>query len=148
LNNLIEWEGAKEQIKNALQSWSPHFELLRSEDTADEQILMLFILSDTTKEWKLYNDAPEEVAEDFADYTADAKDELLERIGFDLSKYEHRMLTDRLADEMSVELKQLMERYEKETNKDIKELYYNTLMYCEWVILPEEELEERYEQEL
>lgn len=148
MNNLIEWEDAKEQIKDALQSWSPHFELLRSEDTTDEPILMLFVLSDTTKEWKLYNDAPEEVAEDFADYTTDAKDELLERIGFDLSKYERGMLTDRLADEMSVELKRLMERYEKETNKDIKELYYNTLMYCEWVILPEEELEERYEQEL
>ena len=85
MNNLEEWNEAKEKIKNALENyWDPHFELLRTEDPTDEPILMLFILSDTTKEWELYQDAPEETMEDFADYMEDAKQELLEKVGFNL----------------------------------------------------------------
>lgn len=148
MNNLIEWDDAAEQIKEALHSWSPHFELLKSEDAGDEAIMVLFILSDTSKEWELYNAAPEEALEDFADYTADAKEELLEQVGFDMSRYSDRQITDRLAVEMSIELAQLMKKYENDTKKDLKQLYYNMLMYCEWVILPEEILEERYEEEV
>ncbi len=148
MNNLIEWEDAPEKIKDALRYWSPHFELLRSEDQKDEPLLTLFILADTSEEWRLYNGVPEEILEDFADYMEDAKVELLEQIKFDSTKYEERQLTDSLAIEMSIELAQLIKQYEGEKHRDINILFYNMLMYSEWVALPEEILEERYDEEV
>lgn len=149
MNNLEEWNEAKEKIKNALENyWDPHFELLRTEDPTDEPILMLFILSDTTKEWELYQDAPEETMEDFADYMEDAKQELLEKVGFNLEHYTGQETTERLASEMSDTLKNNINIYEKRDGRQTAKLFYNMLMYSEWIMLPEDIMETRYEEDI
>ena len=149
MNNLWEWNEAKTEIKNAIESdWNPHFEILKTEDAADEPILTLFVLGDTTKEWKLYQNAPEEVLEDFADYMEDAKEELLEKVGFDTEQYIEQEITERLASEMSNELKNDIRSYESRDGKQTAKLFYNMLMYSEWIMLPDDILEMRYEEEV
>ena len=149
MNNLWEWNEAKTEIKNAIENdWNPHFELLKTEDAADEPILTLFILGDTTKEWELYQNAPEEVLEDFADYMEDAKEELLEKVGFDIDHYTGQEMTERLAFEMSNALKDDIRSYESRDGRQAAKLFYNMLMYSEWIMLPMDILEMRYEEEM
>ena len=86
--------------------------------------------------------------EDFADYMEDAKQELLEKVGFDLEHYTGQETTERLASEMSDTLKDNMNIYEKRDGRQTAKLFYNMLMYSEWIMLPEDIMEMRYEEEV
>lgn len=140
MNNLEEWTEARQIVREAWKSWGPHFETLKS--GSGEKILAFFMLKDTTEEWRLYNTAPQE--SDFADYMQDAKDELFDRIGFDPSKWD--VLTDETAREMTGELLGLMQEYEKKERTRLSMLAFNYLFYSEWLVLPENVLEKRYEE--
>lgn len=142
MNNLEEWTEARRVIREAWQNWGPHFETLRS--GSGEKMLAFFLLKDTTEEWRLYNTAPPE--SDFAEYMQDAKDELFERVGFDPSSWQ--TLTDETAGEMTRELLELMQEYEKKERAKLSGFVFNYLFYSEWLLLPEDVLEKRYEREV
>lgn len=140
MNNLEEWTEARQIVRKAWKGWGPHFETLKS--GSGEKILAFFMLKDTTEEWRLYNTAPQE--SDFADYMQDTKDELFDRVGFDPSKWD--VLTDETAREMTEELLGLMQEYEKKERTRLSMLAFNYLFYSEWLVLPENVLEKRYEE--
>ena len=142
MNNLEEWTEARRVVREAWQKWGPHFETLKSGN--GEKMLAFFLLKDTTAEWQLYNTAPPE--SDFAEYMQDTKEELFERVGFDPSSWQ--TLTDEAAGEMTGELSELIKDYEKKERVNISGLAFNYLLYSEWLLLPEDVLEKRYEKEV
>lgn len=144
MNNLEEWTEAKQEVKSAWQDWKPHFETLTS--GTGEKMLAFFLLGDTEIEWKLYHAVPENSLADFADYMEDAKEEMLEQVGFEEEVTEE--ITDRLAADMTRKLEALMQEYEKKTGLLLSGLVYNMLFYSEWLALPEDILEKRYEEEV
>lgn len=145
MNNLEEWEKARQAVKEAWGNWKPHFETLTS--GSGEKILAFFLLNDTNIEWKLYHDVPAEVSEDFADYMEDAKGKLLEQVGLDIQNEEEKV-TDKMAADMTNKLSKCMQEYERTTGLSLPGLVFNMLFYSEWLELPEEILEKRYEEEI
>lgn len=141
MNNLEEWQDAHPIIKTAWQNWDPHFEALTS-DTG-EKMIALFLLHDTNIEWRIYQEAPQEVLEDLADYMEDAKEELLERVNYKLD--EKSTITERLAEKMTAELRKAIKEYEARRNATTSVLTYNMLFYSEWSAQPREVLEIEYE---
>lgn len=140
MNNLADWEEAPERVMQAIKkSWEPHFEILQSEDPEAEPLVAFFILEDTTEEWKLFNDSTDE---DFADYMEEAKEELLEVIGFDLEQYMQEPLTEELIARMNCDLKNRM------SENDLRMRFFNMLMYSEWVEAPAAVLERKYDEEI
>ncbi len=148
MNNLEEWKEATGALEEVRKDWGPHFELLRTEDGREEPIMMLFITKDTTTEWNLYNAAPEEAREDTADYIGDAKEELLEKVGFEEEDFFGKPLDDTTADKMTEQLVEKIKEYEARDGRDIKRLFINMALYSEWVALPAIVLEARYEEEV
>lgn len=144
MNNLEEWGQAKETVKRAWEHWKPHFEILHSE--GGEKIRAFFLLDDTSVEWGLYNGVPEDVKEDFADYMQDAKEELLEKVGFRFETQEEDEVTDAGAVMSTKRLAECMEDYESKTGLHLPGLVFNMLFYSEWLALPEEILEKEYEE--
>lgn len=146
MNNLEEWKEAKETVRRAWGHWKPHFEILHSE--SGEKLRAFFLLDDTSMEWELYNGVPEEAKEDFADYMQDAKEELLEKVGFRFETQEEDKLTDTGAIKATERLLKCMQKYERETGLALPGLVFNMLFYSEWLALPEEILEKQYEEDM
>lgn len=144
MNNLEEWREARETVRKAWGHWKPHFEILHSE--SGEKLRAFFLLDDTSMEWELYNGVPEDTKEDFADYMQDAKEELLEKIGFQFVTQEEDELTDTGAKKANERLLECMCKYEKETGLRLPQMVFNMLFYSEWLALPEEILEKQYEE--
>ena len=145
MNNLEEWGKARETVKKAWEHWKPHFEILNSEN--GEKLWAFFLLDDTNIEWKLYDGVPEESKKDFADYMQDAKEELIEKVGFEFRPQEEE-LTDTGARKATEKLSKCMKEYERKTGLDLPVLVFKMLLYSEWLALPEEILEKRYEEEM
>ena len=145
MNNLEEWGKARETVKKAWEHWKPHFEILNSEN--GEKLRAFFLLDDTNIEWKLYDGVPEESKKDFADYMQDAKEELIEKVGFEFRPQEEE-LTDTGARKATEKLSKCMKEYERKTGLGLPGLVFNMLFYSEWLALPEEILEKRYEEEM
>lgn len=142
MNNLEEWQEAHSVISEAWKDWNPHFEVLRADngDTA----LAFFLLGDTNNEWELYQQAPEDILEDFADYMEDAKAELFEKVNY-TPHIEGQQITERLAEKMTAELRKAIKEYEARRNATTSVLTYNMLFYSEWSAQPREVLEIEYE---
>ncbi|MCX4323479.1 MAG: hypothetical protein OSJ59_11005 [Lachnospiraceae bacterium] len=145
MNNLEEWGKARETVKRALKHWKPHFEILNSEN--GEKLRAFFLLDDTSVEWKLYDGVPEESKKDFADYMQDAKEELLEKVGFEFETQEEEP-TDAGTRKANEKLSKCMKEYERKTGLGLPGLVFNMLFYSEWLALPEDILEKRYEEEM
>lgn len=145
MNNLEEWQEAHSVISEAWKDWNPHFEVLRADngDTA----LAFFLLGDTNNEWELYQQAPEDILEDFADYMEDAKAELLEKVNY-TPHIEGQQITESLAQDMTEDLRQAIRMYEKRAIADVPLLVYNMLFYYEWSIEDRKTLEMEYEAEM
>lgn len=143
MNNLEEWGEAREKVKKAWKHWKPHFEMLHSE--SGDKIMAFFLLNDTDIEWELYNNTPDVVAEDFADYMQDAKEELLAKVGFETQEDEQM---ESGAEKATQRLSNCMREYEKRTGLKLEQLVFNMLFYSEWIALPEEVLEIQYEEEM
>lgn len=144
MNNFEEWKEARETVKKIWGHWKPHFEILHSE--SGEKLRAFFLLDDTSVEWDLYNGVPEDTKEDFADYMQDAKEELLEKVGFQFVTQEEDELTDTGAKKANERLLECMRKYEKETGLRLPQMVFNMLFYSEWLALPEEILEKQYEE--
>lgn len=145
MNNLEDWREARKNVHEAWKCWKPHFEILESE--TKEKMIAFFLLDNTSIEWELYQEVPEDSVKDFADYMEEAKEEILEQIGFDCSHIEQETLTEQIAQELSTRLEENMMQYEKRTGLKLSDLTFNMLFYSEWSALPEELLEERYSEE-
>lgn len=142
MNNLLEWNEAPEKVKTIITGgWGPHFEMLKSK--GGDPITAFFVLDDTTEEWKLYQAASQNGVDDFAEYMEDAKETMINKIGFAIDKYISD--NDQTAVAMSGDLKVCMEDHRRRTGQDLALLFYNYLMYSEWLTLPEDELKKRYE---
>lgn len=142
MNNLLEWDEAPAKVKQIITGgWGPHFEILSSKD--DDQIIAFFVLDDTTEEWQLYQMAVQNGVEDFAEYMEDAKESMIDAIGFDAGRY--FSANDATADEMNRRMQERITDHKRRTGQDLSLLFYNYLMYSEWLILPEAEMEKRYE---
>lgn len=144
MNNFEEWKEARETVKKIWGHWKPHFEILHSESGG--KLRAFFLLDDTSVEWDLYNGVPEDTKEDFADYMQDAKEELLEKVGFQFVTQEEDELTDTGAKKANERLLECMRKYEKETGLRLPQMVFNMLFYSEWLALPEEILEKQYEE--
>ena len=76
----------------------------------------------------------------------DAKEELLEKVGFQFVTQEEDELTDTGAKKANERLLECMRKYEKETGLRLPQMVFNMLFYSEWLALPEEILEKQYEE--
>lgn len=148
MNNFDGWEQAKDMKPIILEKWHPHFDILENADNHTDTVGAFFILDDTTEEFDLYNNAAMAGQSDFADYMEDAKEKMIDAVGFDMARYEDYQVDEKTAGEMTADLQRKIDGYTKRTGQDIKILFYNYLMYQEWLTLPDDVLEKRYADEM
>ena len=109
---------------------------------------MFFAAKDTGEEWNLFNSIPEEYSEEFAEDMQIAKETLLEAIGFNPDYYDTVEITERAIAGLNDGIRKRIAAYEGRTGQDTKELFMNMLIYSEWLQLPENVMEQRYEDEV
>ena len=148
MNNFDGWEQAKGMKPIILEKWHPHFDVLINADNRADVAGAFFILNDNTAEFSLYTSAQEAGQSDFADYMEDAKEKMIDAVGFDMARYEDCQVDGKTAEEMTADLQQKIDGYTKRTGQDIKILFYNYLMYQEWLTMPDDILEKRYADEM
>ena len=148
MNNFDGWERAKDMKPIILAKWYPHFDILTNADNRTDTVGAFFILDDSTAEFALYSNAETAGQSDFADYMEDAKEKMIDAVGFDMARYEDDPVDGKTAREMTADLQQKIDGYTKRTGQDIKILFYNYLMYQEWLTLPDDVLEKRYADEM
>lgn len=148
MNNFDGWERAAEMKPVILEKWDPHFDILTNAADKSDRVGAFFILNDGTAEYSLYSSAQAAGQSDFADFMEDAKEKMMDAVGFDMERYGDYPVDEKTAGEMTANLWQKMGGYEKRTGQDIKILFYNYLMYQEWLSLPDDVLEKRYADEM
>lgn len=148
MNNFDGWEQAKDMKPIILEKWHPHFDILTNSDNKADTAGAFFILNDNTAEFLFYTNAQAAGQSDFADYMEDAKEKMIDVVGFDMASYEDCPVDKKTAGEMTADLQQKIHSYTKRTGQDIKILFYNYLMYQEWMTLPDDVLEKRYADEM